>query len=386
IPAFIALFLAARAIWVYRLMDITPSLAADQILSTMVTPLIVCDSDQIIRLVNDVTCEIFGYREQELVGQPVDIFVKGSDEEKHRLRDALKSLLVKNQELVFFSKNNGPVDICVSISHLFGRNQTKLASIIVASDMRERKKSEQDLLEKKIELARSNAEREQLELFAYVASHDLKEPLQKIIGFGELLGKNFKEKLPAEGRDYLERMINATLRMNQLIEDLIKFSKVAMNAEQAPLTRINLKELLQDVLSDLETKVVQSKGEVIIGELPSLNANRLEMHQLFQNLIGNALKFHPKDAPPKITITGNLLDKDSVEIRVADNGIGFDEQYAAKIFKPFERLHGRSEYDGSGLGLAICHRIAKNHRGRIIAQSTPGKGSVFTLTLPLNLI
>ncbi len=382
VPIFISLLMVARAIWIYRLVDITPSFAANQILATMVNPLIVCDQDLMIRFVNDMACEIFGYEEKELLGQPIEVLAKHSQEEKQRLVDAFQNLLVKNQELVFNTKKGQPVDVSVSISHFHGHSQTRLGSILVASDIRERKQAEKAILEKTFELARSNAEREHLELFAYVASHDLREPLQKIMGFGELLEKNYQMALPAEGRDYLNRMIKATLRMNQLIEDLIQFSKVAVKAEPAQSTSVNLNETLQEVLSDLEMKIAATQGQVQFKDLPPVYANRLEMHQLFQNLISNALKFHKKDESSRILITGQILQNGLVEFSIEDNGIGFDVQYADRIFKPFERLHGRTDYEGSGLGLAICHRIVKNYGGQITAHSSPGKGAIFTFTLP----
>ncbi len=382
VPVFISLLMIARTIWLYHLVDITPSFAASQIIATMVTPLIVCDADGIIRVVNDRTCETFGYKQKELLGKPIEILMGPSQDDRRQLQNELKNLLVKDHEMIFRTQKGEPVAVSVSIAHLYGHTRTKLGSVIIASDIRERRKNELAMLKKNFELAQSNAELEQLELFAFVASHDLREPLQKIIGFGELLKKHCADSLSPDGQDYLDRMIKATLRMNQLIEDLLKFSKMAMKAEPAELTPVNLEELLKEIVSDLETNVVETKAEIRWKDLPIVHVNYLQIHQLFQNLIGNALKFHKKDEAPEILIQGKSLPNGFVEVTIEDNGIGFDEKYIQKIFKPFERLHGRSEFEGSGLGLAICQKIVANHGGHITVKSTPGKGSTFIFTLP----
>ncbi len=228
------------------------------------------------------------------------------------------------------------------------------------------------------ELKRSNQD---LEQFAYATSHDLRDPLQKIIGFGDLLKTHYGEALGEKGRDYVERMQNSTLRMNQLIEDILTFSRVATAVET--FGPVHLQEVAQEVLSNLEVKIIESRAKISVGKLPFVHADPSQMLQLFQNLVGNALKFHKKDEPPRVVIESRLVDGGFVEISVQDNGIGFDEKFLDRVFKPFERLHGRGEYGGSGIGLAICHKIVERHHGRITAKSVPGEWSIFTVTLPL---
>src|SRR5919199_2331127 len=240
------------------------------------------------------------------------------------------------------------------------------------------------------ELARSNGE---LEKFAHVASHDLQEPLRKIIAFGDRLQTKYGEVLTEQGCDYLERMQKAAERMQTLIHDLLTLSRITTKAQ--PFVSVNLAQIVQEVLSDLEVRIEQCNGQVEVGELPTLDADPLQMRQLMQNLIGNALKFHPKVEPAKVRIEsqwlkgedplllGNAAKPTLCQIRVADNGIGFDEQYLDRIFNTFQRLHGRNEYEGTGMGLAICRKIVERHNGSITAQSTLGQGSTFIVTLPL---
>lgn len=238
------------------------------------------------------------------------------------------------------------------------------------------------------ELSRSN---EELQQFAFIASHDLQEPLRKIHSFGELLKATCEDGLTPPGRDYLERMQKAALRMQNLIEDLLRLSRVTTKAQ--PFIAVNLAQITQEVISDLEVLIQQTGGLVEVGELPTIQADPLQMRQLLQNLIGNALKFHRPDTPPIVKIYSkyfsNHLNKVFIcyqfcEIIVEDNGIGFEEKYLDRIFNVFQRLHGRREYEGTGIGLALCRKIAERHSGTITAQSTPGQGSKFIVTLPIN--
>ena len=230
----------------------------------------------------------------------------------------------------------------------------------------------------------------ELEEFASVASHDLQEPLRKVQAFGDRLRIKAGPSLSDEGRDYLERMQNAAGRMQRLINDLLTFSRVTSKGQ--PFAPVQLSVIAHEVVSDLETRIEQTHGQVEIGDLPTIDADPLQMRQLFQNLIGNALKFHRNDVPPIICISSTIImqsdetpaaDLPYCQITVTDNGIGFDEKYLDRIFNVFQRLHARSEYEGTGVGLAVCRRIAERHHGTITAESTPGQGSTFIVTLPV---
>jgi light-regulated signal transduction histidine kinase (bacteriophytochrome) len=228
------------------------------------------------------------------------------------------------------------------------------------------------------ELARSNQE---LQSFAYIASHDLQEPLRKIIAFGDRLRTKEAPNLSDLGQDYLSRMQNAAVRMGRLIEDLLIFSRVTTKAQ--PFQEVYLDEVVNDVLVDLEETIARLGGHIHLEPLPAVEAERTQMRQLFQNLLTNALKFHREQVSPVISITHRLVDQAICEIRVADNGIGIEEKYFDRIYKPFQRLHGKGVYEGTGIGLAICHKIVMRHGGTIEVDSIPGTGATFIITLPL---
>ena len=228
------------------------------------------------------------------------------------------------------------------------------------------------------ELARSN---EELDQFASIASHDLQEPLRKVRTFTEQLKVMEADHLSERGRDYLERANSAAERMQNLIEDLLRFSRVSTQGR--PFVQVDLGETTRAVLVDLESQISDTGATVRAGSLPVIQADPLQMQQLLQNLISNALKFRKEGVPPEIDIGGSV-DAAMATLTVSDNGTGFDQRYAQRIFRIFERLHGRSEYPGTGIGLALCRKIADRHGGTVAADGEPGKGAVFTVTLPLS--
>jgi PAS domain S-box-containing protein len=229
------------------------------------------------------------------------------------------------------------------------------------------------------ELQRSNRE---LQDFAFVASHDLQEPLRKIQAFGDLLLNQYADALGEEGRDFLTRMQKASRRMHVLINDLLTFSRVTTKA--MPFTPVDLNQVAAEVLEDLEARLRQTGGKVETGPLPTVEADPLQMRQLLQNLIGNALKFHRPGEPPVVWIGAESDGNGQVRLHIEDNGIGFDEKYLDRIFTPFQRLHARGEYEGTGMGLAVCRKIVERHGGQITARSHPGQGTTFLVTVPLS--
>ena len=246
-------------------------------------------------------------------------------------------------------------------------------------EIRRSQKIERELQKYSKSLARSNQE---LQDFAYVASHDLQEPLRKIQAFGDLLESEYKDKL-GEGEEYLNRMRSAASRMSTLIQDLLAFSRVSTKPQD--VKQVDLNVIVKDVVSDLEASILEKKGTVTIAKLPAVWADATHMRQLFQNLIGNALKFHQPDTSPVVSVTVQPLAKTDkyYEIHVKDNGIGFDEKYLDRIFSVFQRLHGKDAYDGTGIGLAVCRKITERYGGKIDAKSTPGSGSTFIIKLPI---
>lgn len=227
------------------------------------------------------------------------------------------------------------------------------------------------------ELARSNAE---LDQFASIASHDLQEPLRKVRTFTEQLIASESEGLSERGVDYLTRANRAAERMQALIQDLLQFSRVT--TKPRPFTTVDLNRVTAEILDDISVELEESNAEVSVGTLPTLSADELQMRQLILNLISNAVKFRREGVRPEITITGETIG-DRARIIVTDNGIGFEQQYAQRIFRVFERLNGRGEYPGTGIGLALCQKIATRHGGEIAAAGRLGHGAIFTVTLPL---
>ncbi len=365
----------------------------ENILVSMADMLITVDDDGIIQRVNESALQLLGYEETELLGRPARVLTQ---------KDAFLTaeefdLMLETGKLVeiekdFVRRNGEQVRVSISSSLLRGKHA---AAVIVAKDISKRIEDEQKLRQYAAKLEQSNRE---LQDFAYVASHDLQEPLRKVQAFGDRLQRKCAESLSEEGRDYVQRMRNASARMQTLIDDLLTFSRVTSNAK--PFEPVDLKKIAEEVSSDLEVRIEQTGGGVEIGELPTIDADPSQMRQLFQNLIGNALKFHRPDEKPVIkiysknysltggsfVIEGKQIHTDgdnSCEIVIEDNGIGFEEKYLDRIFTVFQRLHGRAEYEGSGIGLAVCRKIVERQGGTITASSQPGKGSAFFITLPV---
>lgn len=259
-------------------------------------------------------------------------------------------------------------------------------SIATYQDITDIEKSQNALRSHARKLEESNRE---LEEFAYVASHDLQEPLRKIETFGDRLQSKYADELPDGGKEYIARMQNATGRMRQLINDLLAYSRVTTKAK--PFELIDLNRHIKGVCSDLQMRIEETGAEVVYKDLPSITADPTQLRQLLQNLIGNALKFQRPDVKPVVTISVETLEGDAsigqgdrVQIIIADNGIGFDNKYKAQIFTIFQRLHGRNEYEGTGIGLATCRKIVERHDGVIDADGIEGEGAKFIITMPVH--
>ena len=286
--------------------------------------------------------------------------------------------VVQGAELLMGNAEGRFVPVLVNAAPIRDHHGAIIGAINVWRDISERKAYEQKLKEYADKLARSNQE---LQNFAYIASHDLQEPLRKISSFGEILQDRLGDKLDPDAQDVLQRMLSASKRMRQMVDQLLELSRV--NTRGGTFRAVDLGQVAAVVLEDLEGRVRQTGGQVQVGSLPTIEGDPIQLHQLLQNLIGNALKFHKPEARPIVRVWCEAGPQ-QVTLHVADDGIGFEEQYTQQIFQPFRRLNGRSQYEGTGMGLAICKRIVERHKGTISVHSQPGQGTTFEVTLPVS--
>jgi PAS domain S-box-containing protein len=334
--------------------------------------------------------KLLGYEVEEIALLPKGVLVhpEDIDEITSLFLSVCEGKIDSYVKEVRMLHKDGNYRVIESITSRLPKSEHSFGDILVNSrDVTQRKNDEETLRLYTTKIEQSNRE---LQDFAYVASHDLQEPLRKVQAFGDRLDKKFAQDLGDEGQDYLKRMRDAAGRMQTLINDLLSFSRISTRG--TPFVEIDLEKICSEVLVDLEISIEEKQAKVEVSNLPKIDADPLQMRQLFQNLIGNALKFHRKDSPPNVKIY-SIVDElttnsknnvnNGCKIIVEDNGIGFEEKYLDRIFTVFQRLHGRGEYEGSGVGLAVCRKIVERHHGKITAQSVPYEGTKFIITLPI---
>ncbi len=320
---------------------------------------------------------LYGYTEAEMIGQPITKLVPQAlqDHVVHIHQDLEDGQKIDHLETVRVKKDGSRVDVMLTISPIYDIYGSVVGASTIARDITQKKLAQQQLELKNKALQASNQE---LEQFAFIASHDLKEPLRKIISFGRIIKDEVEDKLSEQSREFLGYMLNATERMQTLLESLLSYSRVTSRAK--PFEDVDLSDVVKDVVSDLQLLINESHAIIECDKLPTVKADKVQMHQLFQNLIGNSLKYRKEDVPPHIKIFSEEPDIYSVKITVRDNGIGFEQEHDSKIFEMFKRLHGRNEYEGIGVGLAICRKIVERHSGTITAVSKTNEGAKFTIT------
>jgi len=299
--------------------------------------------------------------------------------DKWAIQRALRGETTVSAECRMVHPEGSYCDVLISAAPLRKSDGAIAGAVATLSDITKHKEAEAALkaYAKRLELLNQD-----LQEFAFVASHDLQEPLRKIQSFGTRLSEKYKDSLDEDGKDYIERMTGAAKRMRGLLDGLLRYSRITTQAN--PFELIDLNKVVRDTVSDLHVAIKHSGGTVEVGPMPMLKADEPQMRQLFQNLIENALKYRAEERSPTVRVSAQMEDQ-VCRIVVEDNGIGFDEKYVDRIFKPFQRLHGRSSpYEGSGMGLAICKKIIERHEGTITARSAPGEGATFIISLPLN--
>lgn len=336
---------------------------------------------------------LFGWAQEEIIGTllsssiiPSQYRVAHNEGMKRLLATNEAHVLNKTIEITALNKAGTEFHVSLTISQM--EQGEKKFFIAFLRDISAQKANETELENKQKQLEASN---QQLEQFAYVASHDLQEPLRKIRFFGNTLSNHLDKE--SATRKYLGKIIASAERMSGLINSLLEYSRLSKESKR--YEKIDLNQVLFNVLSDYEVLITQKHAEINIGTLPIINGVPLLINQLFYNLIGNALKFTKRNTTPVITITTKPVStgvknnwqleplKDYVEIIVSDNGIGFDQNYADKIFVVFQRLNDRSEYDGYGIGLAMCKKAVDAHQGHIFAEGKLKEGATFTIILPV---
>lgn len=361
----------------------------NSIIQTAVDGIITIDTRGVVEMINPSACRLFGYDESEVLGRKINMLMPEPDKSlhdnymHHYHETGEKRIIGIGREVSGLKKDGTIFPLYLSISEVQLSDRKVYTGFI--HDITRQKVTEERLRRYAAELERSNRE---LQDFAYVSSHDLQEPLRKIQAFGDRLKMKEYENLSEQGKDYVDRMLNAAVRMQNLINDLLTFSRVTSQAK--PFVKTDLNLIARDVLSDLEIAIERTHAKVVVGPLPVIEAEPTQMRQLLQNLISNALKFSKEGETPVVKVYAKELQvkahmtatpgDELVELHVEDNGIGFNEKYLDRIFNIFQRLEGQ-KYEGSGIGLAICRKIAIRHGGDITASSKPGEGTHFIVTL-----
>jgi PAS domain S-box-containing protein len=353
--------------------------------------LMTTDPAGIITDINKPMEALTGCTRDELIGAPFKNYFTDPERAEAGIKLVLSKKKVTNYELTARDRDAKETVVSYNATTFYDRDRRLQGVFAAARDITDRKRVDEKLKLYSDKLERSNRE---LQDFAQVASHDLQEPLRKILSFGDRLKTKAGELLDEDSQDYLQRMCNAAARMQSLINDLMAFSRVEIKGQAFVSTDLSL--IAREVSADLEARIEQAGGRVEIGDLPKIDADPMQMRQLLQNLLGNSLKYFRAGVPPIVRIscqkpearrselqgeTGGL--RQFVEILVTDNGIGFDEKYLDRIFTVFQRLHKKGEYEGTGIGLAICRKIVDRHSGTITARSSPGQGATFVVTLPV---
>ncbi len=341
--------------------------------------MVMIDHDGKIVMVNAEIEQQFGYHREELIGESVDMLVPVRQRIHHaRRREAFNQQpkirrMGAGPDLLGLRKDGSEFSIEVGLTSIRVGDSLLVLGVIV--DVSERKAAEAHLLRKVDELCRSN---EELEQFAYVASHDLQEPLRMVSSYTQLLSRKYKGKLDADADEFIAFAVDGATRMRRLIQDLLMFSRVGSKGRDPRNTSSEI--ALQQALVNLRNAIEESGAQVTSDSLPIVLADEVQLTQLFQNLVGNAIKYQ-NPGVPKIHISAAINDEKNWIFSVQDNGLGIAPQYFEKIFGMFQRLHKREEFAGTGIGLAICKKIVERHGGSITVESQLGHGSIFRFAL-----
>jgi PAS domain S-box-containing protein len=344
-------------------------------------PLVTISREGKIKDVNRATESATGVPRDRLIGSDFCDYFTEPEKAHAGYRQVFADGLVQDYPLAIRHSSGRLTDVLYNATVFCNQDGEVQGAFATARDVTKQRQAELEAQRYLQELERSNAE---LQDFASIASHDLQEPLRKVVAFGEHLKEHSGDKLDELGRDFLARMQNAAQRMSVLIEALLQYSRVETRAQ--PLQAVDTLAVVFGAVSDVGERINRSQARIECTAMPKVIADPVQVRQLIQNLVANALKFQRPGTRPHVVIESRTTDHGDCEISVRDNGIGFEPRYMERIFRPFQRLHGRSEYEGSGMGLAICRKVVARHGGTITAHSAPGEGSTFVVTLPAGKI
>lgn len=337
----------------------------------------ILDTDGKFTFINKRSEKIGGYSLEELKGKSFcPLIVK---EDTQRVIDTFHRVLngqYQEYDVTFINKYNKKVMLSVNTAPIYSKGKI-VGTVSFGRDITQQKRIEQKAMKITEELIHSSNE---LEQFAYIASHDLQEPLRSISSFTELLAHRYKDRLDPEADEFINYIINGTKRMQQMINDLLTLSRI--NTKGKEFVSTNIKDVINKVLENLHSLIDRNQAVITIDNMPIASVDEIQFIQLFQNLIDNAIKFRKKDTVPQIHISARKEENEWI-FSVKDNGIGIDPNSFRKLFIIFQRLHSREEYPGTGIGLAICKKIIGRHDGRIWIESRPGEGSTFYFSIPI---
>jgi PAS domain S-box-containing protein len=333
--------------------------------------------DGIILSWNPGAEKLYGYPAPEAVGKPISIIAlpEKPDEMQEILGKVSRGEKIEYYETKRLTREGKRIDVSLTVFPVRDREGRIVAASMIGRDITERKQAEEKLRAVVDDLERSNKE---LEQFAYVASHDLQEPLRMVSSYMQLIAKRYQGKLDSNADEFIAYAVDGAVRMQRMINDLLAFSRLGTRGK--PFQPTDTETVLNDVLENLKLAIEENHALVTHDPLPTVMAEESQLAQVFQNLIGNALKFHGEE-PPRVHVSARKTSA-VWEFSVRDNGIGIDPQFFERIFLIFQRLSTRAEHPGSGIGLAICKKIVERHGGRIWIESKPGQGATFFFTLP----
>jgi len=342
---------------------------------TMLDVLLTTDPEGVITEVNKATERISGYSSDELIGKPLRQFFVDQDRAQAGIEEIKKEGGSSNYELTVLTKAGKEVPVSFNATVLRDPAGRIIGLLGSARDVTKQRQVESSLKQTMAQLESSNKE---LEQFAYVASHDLQEPLRMVSSYTQLLEKRYKDKLDSDADEFIGYVVDGVSRMQNLINSLLTYSRVTTKGKA--LAKTDCEAVLETTITNLKKAIEESSADITHDPLPVVRADDVQVGQLFQNLIGNAIKFRGKNNP-RIHVSAEHKDAEWV-FSVRDNGIGIEPQYDDRIFQIFQRLHSKEAYPGTGIGLAICKKIVERHGGRIWVESKPGKGTTFFFTLP----